>query len=773
MYKLLLVFLCSFSFIRSQIGTGQWRLHVPNRKCIDVASGNGMIYSINEMGLVEYDLNSKELSLMTSVNSISDIGITALCFVKSTSALVIGYENGNIDIYKNNTVTNVPAVKLAQIPGSKRINNIIERNGEVYLATDFCIVLLDVIKKEIRDTWYPTAGNISVLDLDLRNDTLFALTPNALYTGARSNVALSDPTEWSIDPRLPELSTDEYKHIELASGELYIIRSDEPYGADHLYRLTSSGISSVFDQNVSLQLNNITHQNEKLIISLLDGLKSLDPTTGEIETLVGDYYPFGNYTRPNNALFSNNVLWIADNTSGLIKLENGSFSSMRVEGPLKSDYYHMDWSGNRLVIAGGGLSGIAPTFNATGIHVFEDEKWTLKDRYNMPLWMNKNIWDHLCVSIDPTDNKSIATGTFSEIPLSILRLGEQVTDTFTPLNSTLVTSSTGGKWTLVSSVQYDRAGNLWILNGYSDRPLNVFTKEKEWFSFDCGTSAKNRFSGKLLVDNRGNKWFSLRGSGLFGYNDNNTISDPSDDKSVMLNSGSFSGDLPSDEVTALAVDLDNQIWIGTDNGFGVLYNAEDAFNAAAGDYNVTRLKVVYEGNVEYILGNTYITDIEVDGGNRKWIGTANSGIVLLSSDGLEIIEQFTTENSPLISNNILDMELDQHTGELYIVTDIGLISYRTDASYGDPDYQSVNVFPNPVRPGFDGFVTIQGIQYDSDVKITDAAGNLVYKSSSNGGTAIWNGKTMKGEPVDTGVYLIWTAAKEGKGRKVGKILVVN
>ena len=146
---------------------------------------------------------------------------------------------------------------------------------------------------------------------------------------------------------------------------------------------------------------------------------------------------------------------------------------------------------------------------------------------------------------------------------------------------------------------------------------------------------------------------------------------------------------------------------------------------------------------------------------------------MLSPDGLEIIEHHTIDNSPLISNAILDLELDQNTGELFIITDQGLISYRTDATYEDSEYENVQVFPNPARPEFDGPITIQGIRYNSDVKITDISGRLVYKTSSNGGTATWNGRSLNGDKVATGVYLIWTAANEGKGRKVGKVLIVN
>jgi ligand-binding sensor domain-containing protein len=165
----------------------------------------------------------------------------------------------------------------------------------------------------------------------------------------------------------------------------------------------------------------------------------------------------------------------------------------------------------------------------------------------------------------------------------------------------------------------------------------------------------------------------------------------------------------------------------------------------------------------------------VDGGNRKWIASANSGIFLLSPDGLEILQHITTENSSLISNNIMDIQFNNKTGELFIVTDKGLVSYRADASYQDEEYSDVQVFPNPVRPEFQGPITIQGIRYDSDVKVTDVAGNLVYQTKSNGGTATWNGKNLQGEPVKSGVYLFWTATNsaENKGRKIGKVLVIR
>jgi len=307
----------------------------------------------------------------------------------------------------------------------------------------------------------------------------------------------------------------------------------------------------------------------------------------------------------------------------------------------------------------------------------------------------------------------------------------------------------------------------------ASRPLKVLTATGEWYSMYTGFASEKKWGAKLVIDNEGNKWFCQEGSGVTGFQYNTTYSNAGDDNYININAGANTGNLPSNNVNTIAIDQDNELWIGTDNGFAIIYNPGNAFNANPGEYNAQRIKIEFEGNVEYVLGNTAIKDIEVDGANRKWIATTNSGLVLLSADGSEIIHQFTKENSPLISNVIIDIEIDHQTGELFIVTDKGLISFRSDASEGAGDYKEVNIFPNPARPEFDGPITIQGIYNNSDVKITDVAGNLVYTTTSNGGTATWNGKTLKGEPVKTGVYLIWTTSNIGKGRKVGKVLVVN
>lgn len=766
--KLLLVFLLFALPLSAQVGMGQWRLHVPAFRAIDVVQMNTTIFTAYENGVSEYNLSSKELSVWDAVNGISDISITCLGHSSSDNSLFIGYANGNLDKLKDNRLVNIPAIKLADIQGSKRINRIVSHGGSVYVATGFSIVKVDPIKNEVSDTYYPTNSTQGIIDLAFRNDSIFALTEDRLYVGNVNNPALADPMQWTEDVRVPILSTSKYRDIEWADNELYISQIVDGFGQDSVYRLTASGLVSAISESFTMEIRSLQYVSNKLVVNYFDASKLYNSDLSQYGLIYT--YGFG-APNPMAIALTGGVYYVADGKYGLTEVNGGAARRIAISGPPKKDFYAMDWQNGKLAIAGGGLSNIFLTYNSSGAYVFEEESWSLYDNTTVPTWSNQNIWDYLAVSINPTNSDELAVGTFSGIPLSIIN-GSQV-DTFTSSNSAIDLHYGGLGWSLVSDVTYDESGNLWVLNGFTEEPLKVYTKDKEWYSFNSGPVSKNKFSKKLVVDYNDNKWFILRDVGLVGYKDAGTISNPSDDQYVILNAGESTGALPSNEVNAVAVDFDNEIWIGTDNGFAVLYNSDGAFDADLGEYNAQRIKLEFEGNVEYVLGATNITDIEVDGANRKWFGTSNAGIILLSPDGLEIIEQHTTENSPIISNNILDLKLDHRTGELYIITDLGLVSYRTDATYGDPDYSNVVVFPNPARPDFDGVITIQGIQYDSDVKITDAAGNLVYKTTSNGGTATWNGRTMDGQKVSSGVYLIWTAPNEGKGRKVGKVVVVN
>ncbi len=757
------------SNVCAQIGTGQWRLHVPNRNALDVDAGNNMVYTAFEDGLMEYDISANETSLWTDVNALSDITLTCLEYYGPKNAVYVGYANGNLDKIVNNTVTNIPDIRLAQVTGLKRINRIVAYQNYIYVATGFSIVKIDPVKDEVRDTYYPTNGLVPIVDVTFRNDSIFALTSTKMYRGYTANPALADPGQWVVDSRVAVLSSSSiYKDIEVVDDQLYLLFSNPVHGQDSVFNVKNTGLEFVTNESFDLEINSIGNNGGKLAVNIDGG------------TIVynSDYSHFSSQTgnmSVNNSFLYNDITWMADNNKGLIRYFGGNGVDIQFQGPPANSYYAMDCKKGKMLVTSGGLQGgTHMTYNSNGVYSFEDEVWKTKDKSNQTLWMGKNIWDYIAVAVHPTDTKKIAVGTFSSIPLSIVQDGEQVADTFTVLNSPLQ-STIWNPEALITDLQYDESGNLWIANSFCSSPLKVYTKDGAWQTMSLGSSMTDKAITQIAIDFNGNKWMSVSSGGLMGLNDNKTISTLTDDKTITLNSGATTGNLPSNNVTAIAVDFNNEIWIGTDNGFAILYNSQGAFDASVGDgsYNAQRIKLEFEGNVEYVLGNTSITDIEVDGGNRKWFGTENAGIFLLSADGSQIVQSFTTDNSPLISNNILEMEFNQMTGELFIITDKGLISYRADASYEDPEYSDVKVFPNPVKPDFSGPITIQGIRYDSDIHVTDVAGNLVYKTTSNGGTATWDGKTLLGERVKSGVYLIWTAPNTGKGRKVGKVVFIN
>ncbi len=768
----LYIFLCFFTFVsRAQIGTGTWKLHVSTAKAIDVVASENQVFTAYVNGMSIYTIETDEHRVLTALNGLSDIEIACLYYDEVEKAVYIGYINGNIDKYKNGEITNIPAIKLAQISVSKRINRF-ERNGlYVYAANDFSIVQLDAAKNEVKETFYPTNSTERIVDVAIYQDSIYALTPTQLLKGFLPNPILADYSQWVRDIRLPYQTANKYTEMELFNDRLVVLKKSEDYGTDSVYRINASDLELVTNLPFSVEINSINIVNDYLSVNI-DGVINLYNDNLEIP----ESYGAGNFSAWfSSARTARNQtgLWSADMKLGLVMYPTEfAYKTYPIEGSKNNQFYAMDAQKGKLAIASGRLNDNLPGFSRNGVHFFQNANWELLNVTNVSQWPESDIWDFIDVAINPNDTSEVAMSTYSYLPLTLMNSSDTLV--FNGGNSPIKPTSIGNGWSLVSDVLFDKRGNLWALNGYSEQPLTVRDKTGAWYSFDCGPNAKSKFTTKMIQDFDEIVWFATKTDGIIGYNHNGTISDPSDDKFIYLDEGEFSGNLPSTAVTALAADFDGELWIGTEIGFAILYNAAAAFDAQPGDYNAQQIKVNFEGNGEFVLGKTHITDIEVDGGNRKWMGTANGGIILLSADGSEILEQFTTDNSPIISNAIVDLQLNQETGELYIVTDKGLVSYRTNATYEDPEYANVVVFPNPVKPNYFGPVTIQGIRYDSDVKVTDVAGNLVYRTTSNGGTATWNAQNLNGEKVPTGVYFIWTATNfDGRDRKVGKVMVIR
>jgi hypothetical protein len=777
-YRIFTVF--SLVFLHSgptnaQSAMGEWTMHVPNKEAIGVVSHNKMVYAAFLSGVLAYDTEAKEKSLLTYTNSLSDVSLSTIGIEPISGTIVVGYVNGNIDLLTENRTDNIPFIKLAQIQGVKTIQRIVSRNGKIYAATGFGIVVIDPIKREVKETYFPTSNNEGVSDIGFSGDSIFAITNTKLLYANVNSAALGDFSNWTQDNRVPIDVMGRYKDLEIIGGNIFVSKIEPDYGSDTVFRVLSAGLSPIAYRPFDFQIKSLTTIDSKLTLNLDGGVFSYNQDYSGF-SFTYNVYSGNEFVNANSSFRRDGILYIADNRNGFVKVNSDlSVEKISFEGPPKNFFYSMDWKEDKLVVAGGGLSGTYYTFNTSGVYSLEDGIWDMYSSSNIGSLDTVEFFDCIAASINPANKDEIAIATYSKGPLVIVNKAKELIGLYDANNSPLQKTVLNNGYTMISDVEYDNDGNLWMVNAYSSNTLKCLKDNKEWLSFDLGANSKNSFTGDLIIDNNNNLWLAVEGKGLFAYDYNETLDNLSDDRVQNFVKSSSSENLPSVSIRAIAVDFDDEIWIGTDNGFAIIYNSDNVFESTQPQTLPQRIKIEFEGNVEYLLGSTAINDIEVDGGNRKWMATEGSGVFLLSPDGLTILENYTTENSSLISNNVLDLEIDQKTGEVYIITEEGLISLRTDASYEDPNYADVRVFPNPARPGFEGPITIQGIRYNSDVKVTDMAGNLVYKTTSNGGTATWNGRNLNGGKVASGVYLFWTAPddRDTKGRKVGKVVIIN
>ncbi|MBI2258216.1 MAG: hypothetical protein HYU67_04885 [Flavobacteriia bacterium] len=762
-------YLIFYTQIFSQLETGSWRMHLTQRG-FDIASNGVEVMMIVDNGLVEFDLNYNEISEWSKTNALSDINPSCITYDSYSSSFFVGYKNGNIDKIKNGVVTNIPAIKLSSVGGDKKINCFYSYNKLLYAGTGFGVVVINPDKNEVKDTYYPNQVNQAVKDIVVLENQIIVLQKDKAKSANVNQFNLIDYQQWSDYNLLPELGTEhEYKNILSWNNRLYVLKNNDAYAQDSVFEITNNGLINQINLTFGLEINSIQLMNDKMYVNITyGGVFVFNQNFDLVET------KYLSNTYINKSTMVQDRLFSADENLSMLEFTDGNVFFHTHTACPRNTFYSLTAGKKKMIVSGGAYLGSSlSAFNGDGFYVFEEERWTHIYRENQKLWKNKLIFDVLKVAINPNNENQMAVGSYCEYPLALINDGKNIDQIFHMDSSILVEVNVNNGKACISDLLYDDNGNLWIIHSFSKRPLKVLTSDNQWIDFDLGNNIIDKMGGEILIDDNGLKWFTIHQKGITVFDDKGTLDDVTDDEYKQINDGANSGALPSNTVTSIVMDKNNELWIGTSEGFAILNNTSGIMDALPGEYNANRIKLEYEGNVEFLLGNTYINDIEVDGGNRKWIATANSGLFLLSPSGNEILASYTNSNSPLISNTILDICFQAESGELFIVTDLGLVSLRTDASEGKSDFKEVAIFPNPVLPDFDGVITVQGMMENSDVKFTDAAGNLVYQTTSMGGTAIWSGKNWKNEKVAPGTYFVWMSSNTEKGRKVGKVVIIN
>ncbi len=746
--------------VRAQPGIGEWKNHLPYRESRQVAEAGNRMYCGTRSGLFYYDKGSNTVNLITKIDGLSDLEINAIHYSVERDEFVICYTNTNIDILHGDEIFNIPDIKRKQITGNKTIHNILIVDDLAYLSCGFGIVVVNLEKKEIKDTYLigENGGFTNVYDMATDGESLYAATEAGIYMAPISNTNLVDFNNWSRIVDIPH-AAETFRTICWFEDRLYAgYRSNDP-GGDILY-YHENGMWNIFQTKENNRIHYARGLSDHLVVVSANYATIYDDDHAEVRSI----YSY----QPVHAIYDlDGTVWIADRLEGMYRIPvSGPAEFISPNGPLSPDVASIALKGDVLYTAAGNIGGgWENIYNPVELNVLQGGFWNGTSTVDYR--------DLIDLAVDPADKNHVYGASWGWGLLEY-RDGELI-EVYDHTNSTLQTMIEGGDFFRLGGCVFDHGNNLWMSNSGVPEPVSVKKANGEWKSFNLDGKLKLNFLGGIINTSNDHKWLICPlGHGLFAFDVNGTVDDVSDDRYEKFNVVDLNGRVITNNVFALAEDHEGNIWVGTDEGIVVYYSPTRVF----GEDLFYGQQIIVPRNdgtglADILLGTEKVTAIAVDGANRKWIGTAKSGIYLVSDDGLEEVHHFTEENSPLLSNYITDIAINGENGIVYIGTDRGLISYKGTAIEGRQDYSGVYVYPNPVRHDFDGEIVITGLVGDVNVKITDIAGNIVYETTALGGQALWDGRSFSGERVQTGVYLIFCTDEDGSKTHITKLLVIN
>lgn len=747
--------------LKAQIGVGEWRDHVPVNNAIDVTQSASKVYIASTQGIFSYHKSNHSLEKFTKVNKLSDIGISAIEYSNDNEVLAIGYSNGNLDLIFNHEIFNLSDIKREMINGSKSINHILFIDEFAYLSCGFGIVVVNLDKKEIKDTYYigDLGDIVQVNEMAFHNNYLYAATNQGIYIADYTNQNLIDYSNWQRITEIPSYSSS-FNAVYISDDYILVNQNNESFN-DVLYSYSvESGMWQLFNsendviRSISSGNSEIQIVTDRKILLYNENLNFQDSIADtEIPSL-----------RPSDVLVDeNNNYWIAEKGRGLIKYKNTNYEIIYPNAPYSADAYGVEAYGDKVFITGG---GITPQWNNMfingAVYIFQNEQWSS--------YFNYNVKDYLDVAIDPYNKNHYYLTSWGAGLIEYMN--NEIVNTYNEDNSPLQSIISGADYIRISSATFDDFNNLWITNSSVEYPIVVKKADGEWSRFYFDQQISNLLIGDVIVTQNNHKWVILpNGNGLFVFDDNNTIDNENDDFTKKLSILDENGKIITNHVYSIAEDLNGTIWLGTNEGIVLYHNPESVFEDD--QFHANRIILTVGEVTQYLLNTEVVTSIDVDGANQKWIGTQSSGVYLVSEDGTEEINHFTEENSPLLSNKIYDVGINHESGEVFFATDKGLISYRGSATMGSDEYRDVYVYPNPVRENYSGEITIRGLVSDVNVKITDISGNIVYETQAKGGQATWSGKDFSGRRPSTGVYLVFCSNDDGTKTYITKLLFIK
>lgn len=780
MKKILFILFLILSIVQNGTsqGVGTWKTYLAYYNTTAVAESNNYVFGIANGSLYRYDKDDKSIKTYSKQTGLSDSDINLIGYNSNTNTLLIIYSNGNIDLLnENGNIYNIPYLMNNINILDKTINSIYFHNESAYLSSAFGILIVDMKKQEITDTY---RLGVAINSVCIDNKTIYAATSGKLlYIPSMDEVNPLDKNNWSEHPYITETNI----------SKIYVFQNVPCYliNGKGAYYLQNNAINRLIEDTL---LKDMVLVNGKLI-PYTSSKAYIYSSLTNVETV--------NMGIVNgiSSLKNENTYYIAagnESIKGIRKKTNSNeyewiLSGISINSPKRNLAAFMTCNNQKLLVTGGGRWTNRNNIVGT-LMVYENNEWYNFNEDKIRNQANIKFEDVTSVAVDPRDENHYFVSTWGEGVFEFKN--NEFEKLYNHTNSTLNTiynNNDARNYVRVDGLCYDKNNNLWMTNTVSvnsiasgNGGINVLKVDGTWSKLSYQTLNSQELIDKILITSNGDKWVNIQRpdtkKGIFVFNDKGTIDDVNDDETNFITtfyqtSGGIRESITVNNYYCTAEDKEGQIWMGTNIGPIVCTNPT---RALSNPDNLLARRITQtgeDGQLGYFLNGESVRAIAVDGGNRKWIGTETSGIFLVNEDGSETIHNFTTKNSPLLSDNIQSIAINEVTGEVFIGTSNGIVSYMGGATQGSKDYSDIYAYPNPVRPEHNDQVTIVGLMDDSNVKITDLNGNLIYQSKSLGGQLTWNCRNHKGQRVATGIYLVLAATPDANESVVTKIMVIK
>lgn len=733
-----------------------WRGYFSYNEVNFLSVGQDQIFAATDNAYFTNNPISGAVETKNTIDGLSGLSVTAFYHSTAFNLTFLGYADGSFNIVNEQTrnIRNVIDIRNQQgiAPNLKQINHFNEHNGLLYISCDFGIVVFRLSTQRFVETYLmgPGGSEVSVRNTTVLDNTIYAVTTQAGIRSASLNTPnLINFQNWQT------FSLANWKKALTLNNQLIFVGFD-----NNLYRWDGNAISLA--ASIGQNIHDIQVSNNQLLLTTSSFVRLYSANLVQQQEWLNIINP-QTTVQFTTAILYNNFWYAGTQNHGLVRgaLTNPQVLLIQPTGTTRNNVFRIRATETDLWVTYGTFT---VDFNPFPLDAFGFSRLTNQQWVHVPYENVFNAFNLSFINVNPRNANEVYLSSYQSGLLKVTQGSPSLL--FTPENSSLE-SFPGTTSTRIGASVFDRQGNLWVANSRVGNLLKMKNPAGEWSSVSVATQITtpnlNDVSG-LLIDKNGVKWMGTTHNGVLGYSENGTIL-------RRISDGTGQGSLPVRDVRAIAIDQRDQLWIGTRAGLRVLPTVDRFLNNQS--LAVNSIIIVEDDLAQELLFQQFITVITVDGANNKWIGTADAGVFLVSPNGQQTLQRFTTNNSPLPSNTINDISINPINGEVFIATNRGLVSFQGTATGARDDLRQVVIFPNPVRPGYTGTVKITGLMDRVNVKITDISGNLVFETTSQGGTVEWDTTAFGKYKVASGVYMIFLASADGGETEVKKVMIVR